>query len=315
MPRVLVTGATGLVGRVLCAQLSEAGYTVRAVLRGQAALAAVKECVVLGDITRPLDWSMALDTVELVVHAAARTHIAEQDTQGAAYLSADVFGARQLAAAAARRGVRRFVYVSSVKAMGEESGPGGFTASTVPAPVDRYGRAKLEAERAVCAAAEGSPMQVAVIRPPLVYGPGVQANFLKLLRWVDRERPLPFAAVHNRRSLISVWNLCHLVRCTLEHPHAAGTWLASDGEDLSTPELVRRLARALRRRARLLPVPTQFLALAGRLCGRQAQVQRLCGSLVVDTSPLRDLLGWSPLLTVDEGLTRTAAWYRAAGSG
>ena len=155
-------------------------------------------------------------------------------------------------------------------------------------------------------------MHAIVVRPPLVYGPGVRANFLRLLRWVDRERLLPFAAIHNRRSLVSVWTLCDLLVRLLDHPAAvSNTWLVSDGEDVSTPELVRRIAHAMGRRARLLSVPPAALRLAGGLLGKGAEVRRLCGSLTVDIGPTCEGLGWSPPLSMDEALARTVSWYRS----
>lgn len=316
MPRVLVTGATGLVGRVLCPRLAESGYTLRAALRSDtAAPSGVAERVVIGDITRPLDWSFALDNVDLVVHAAARTHIGRGDPNGLPDMAADVFASSQLAAAAARHGVRRFVYLSSIKANGEDSGSQPFSADSVPHPVDPYGRSKLQGEAAVREAAGKGRMEVVILRPPLIYGPGVQANFLRLMRWVDRERLLPLGAINNRRSLVSAWNLSALIVNLLEHPAAGGAvWLVSDGEDVSTPQLIRRLATAMGRRARLLSVPPQALRLCAALVGRGSDAARLCGSLAVDSSLARNVLGWVPALSLDEGLQRMATWYRRGAS-
>ena len=169
-------------------------------------------------------------------------------------------------------------------------------------------------ERYLQELAGSSAMRTVVVRAPLVYGPEVKGNFLRLLRWVDEARLLPLGAVQNRRSLVSVWTLCDLLVHLLEHPAAVNrTWMVSDGEDLSAPELVRRLAQALDRPARLLSIPPELLRLAGKLLGRGAEVQRLCDSLTVDIAPTRELLGWSPPLSVDEALARTVSWYRAAG--
>ncbi len=311
MSRVLVTGAHGLVGRTLCSRLEEAGFTVRAASRVNTAPACPVEQSVVGDITRPMDWSSALTGVQLVVHAAARTHIAPDDPDGQRLLEADVFATRQLAAAARHHGVSRFIYLSSIKVNGEDSGSNPFTADRTPRPVDPYGRSKLAGEIAVRDAAEGGVMEVAIVRPPLIYGPGVRANFLRLMRWIDREHLLPLGAVDNRRSLVSVWNLADLIVKLLAHPNAAGrVWLVSDCEDPSTPELIRRMATVLGRRARLLSVPLPVLRACARIAGRGAEVSRLTGSLVVDASPARELLNWHPAISLDEGLARTAAWYR-----
>jgi nucleoside-diphosphate-sugar epimerase len=174
---------------------------------------------------------------------------------------------------------------------------------------------KYEGEKFAMQVGEQSGMEVAIVRAPLMYGPGVKANFARLMRWVDQERPLPLGAVANRRSLLSVWNLCDLLGVLLTHPEAPGrVWMASDGEDVSTPELIRRLARAMNRHARLIPVPVGLLMAVGGAVGRRAEVLRLCGSLTVDLSSARDLLGWSPPTSLDEGLERTVAWYRNAGA-
>lgn len=313
MPRVLITGATGLVGRALCPQLAEAGYVVRAALRGNAELPlGIAERVIVGEICQSTEWGSALADVDLIVHAAARAHVPDDlaESQGL-YEAVNAHGTRQLAQAAAAAGVRRFVYLSSIKVHGDATGPRPYEATDLPNPADDYAISKLQGERYLQLAATGSSMEAVVVRPPLVYGPGVRANFLRLMHWVDREFPLPFGAICNRRSLVSVWNLNDLIVSLLTHPDAAGrAWLVRDGEDLSTPELVRRVARALGRRARLPRVPARLLRACGHLARRDAQLSRLTGSLVVDDSPARRLLEWRPMISLDEGLARTAAWYR-----
>jgi nucleoside-diphosphate-sugar epimerase len=313
MPRVLITGATGLVGRALCPLLAEAGYVLRAALRGDAELPlCIAERVIVGEICQTTEWGSALVDVDMIVHAAARAHVPDDppENQGL-YEAVNAHGTRQLAQAAASAGVRWFVYLSSIKVHGDATGQRPYEATDLPNPVDDYANAKLQGERYVQQAAAASSMEAVVVRPPLVYGPGVRANFLRLMHWVDREFPLPFGAICNRRSLVSVWNLNELIVSLLTHPDAAGrTWLVSDGEDLSTPELVRRIARALGRRAHLPRVPPRLLRACGHLARRDAELSRLTGSLVVDASPARRLLEWRPVVSVDEGLTRTAAWYR-----
>jgi nucleoside-diphosphate-sugar epimerase len=316
MTRVLVTGANGFVGSVLCPLLAERGYGVRVAIRGAARPPpAAMESVVIGDIGARTDWAEALAGVDMIVHLAARAHQQGDGPRDAArYLETNAYGTQRLAQQAAASGVRRFVYLSSVKVNGEETGARAFGGEDPPQPEDDYGRSKWQAEKLLAAVAGVSGMSCAVARSPLVYGPGVRANFLRLLQWVDRERPLPFASVRNRRSLVSAANLCDLLALLLEHPAAAGrVWMVADGTDVSTPELIRRLARLMGRRARLLPVPVPLLRLAGALVGRGPQARRLCGSLAVDVSQTRDLLQWSAPLSVDEGLARTVDWYRSRG--
>ena len=226
-----------------------------------------------------------------------------------AYLETNAYGTQCLAQAAANGGVRRFIHLSSIKVNGERTAGRAFRHDDVPAPEDAYGRSKLLAERALESVAAGREMSAVSVRSPLVYGPGVRANFLRLMTRVDRQLPLPLGAIHNQRSLISVWNLCDLLVKLASAPQFVGTCLASDGESVSTPDLIRRLARAMHRRALLIPIPVSVLRGAGRLAGREAEVMRLCDSLVVDVDRTFRALGWRPPLTTDAGLARTAQWY------
>jgi UDP-glucose 4-epimerase len=223
-------------------------------------------------------------------------------------------GTLQLARAAAHEGVRRFLYLSSIKVNGEGSCHRPYQPTDLPNPSDTYGKSKFRAESYLVDAAMGTGMQAAIVRPPLVYGPGVRANFLRLMLWVDRQWPLPFGAVNNRRSLVSVWNLCDLIRVLLvdERP-ASGVWLVSDGEDVSTPELVRRLGHAMHRAVRLPKVPVPLLQVCAAIAGRKQEFGSLCGSLRVDIAATRERLDWSPLLSMEEALARTAVWYRSRG--
>jgi nucleoside-diphosphate-sugar epimerase len=272
---------------------------------------AVAEKAMVGDILGTTDWSAALEEVDLVVHAAARAHVLhDSESSSNLYLTTNAQGTRHLAHAAASAGVRRFVYLSSIKVNGEETTGAAYTSSDEPRPQDAYGKSKWLGEQWLGEIAGKSGMEAVIIRSPLVYGPGVRANFLRLMRWVDRGWPLPVGAIRNQRSLVSIWNLCDLLRTVLTHPLAAGrTWLVSDGEDLSTPELIRRLGRAMNRRVRLLPVPSAVLEMCGVITGRRAEIARLCGSLVLDVSQTRSVLDWCPPLSVDEALARTVAWY------
>lgn len=309
---VLVTGATGFVGSVLCGALADAGYRVRAALRRPSPVP-VAETTVVGDIGAATSWHEALRGVTHVVHLAARVHMMHDTPENARlYTETNVRGTEVLAEAAARAGVARFVFLSSVKVNGEETSGRGYTAEDSPHPGDAYGISKWEAEQSLLALATRLP--VAIVRPPLVYGPGVRANFLRLLRWVDKGVPLPLGAVRNRRSLVSVWNLADLIIAAMELPTAVGrTWMVSDNHDLSTPDLIRGIASAMNRSARLLPVPPSLLVGLASLAGKGAEAHRLCGSLAVDISRTVADLGWSPRVSLDEGLGRTVRWYQTHG--
>ncbi len=208
--------------------------------------------------------------------------------------------------------VRRFIFLSSVKVHGEDSGGRTYGEEDALNPEDSYGRSKLEAERALTETAARNGMELAMIRPPLVYGPEVKANFLRLLGWIDAGVPLPLASVRNRRSLIYLGNLVDMIARCAEHPAARGPFLASDEETVSTPELVSRIARALGRSARLVRTPPVLLRVAGMIAGRRDEIRRLTGSLVVDSSRARRLLDWRPPYTLDAGLAETARWFRSA---
>jgi nucleoside-diphosphate-sugar epimerase len=312
MTRVLITGGTGFVGRVLCNQLSRAGYVVRAALRGDGASPdGVSEKALIGDIGSGTDWTAALVGVDWVIHLAARAHIIHDAPANAdLYIETNAHGTSRLAQAAADARVERFIYLSSIKVNGEETRGRAYTATDEPSPRDAYGMSKWLAEQAVAKVGTATGMPWVIVRSPLVYGPNVRANFLRLMRWVDREWPLPLGAIHNSRSLVSIWNLCDLLHQVSKHPAAPGNiWMVSDGEELSTPELIRRIGAAMDRRVRLLPVPASLLQLIGGLSGRKAEFARLCGSLAVDISLTRRELGWSPPVTVDEAIARTVEWY------
>jgi nucleoside-diphosphate-sugar epimerase len=315
--RVLVTGANGFIGRALVARLLEGGNTrVRALVRRPQPPVEGLESVVLPELSHAQDWLAALHGIDVVVHLAARVHVMrEQEADPlAAFRQANVGGTLALARAAVGHGVRRFVFISSIKVNGERTPAGRpFTAQDLPDPQDAYARSKLEAEEGLAQLSGGGhAMQLTVIRPPLVYGPGVGANFRALMRWLQRGIPLPLGAIHNRRSLLARANLIDLIRICLDHPAAANrTLLASDGEDLSTTELLRRLGAALGSPARLVPVPAAVVQGLAALAGRRAVAQRLCESLQVDGAATRALLDWQPPLRVDEGLAETAAAFRA----
>lgn len=306
--RVLVSGANGFVGGHVCQRLAEEGYRVRAAVR--AATVAAAEVAVIGDIGPRTDWSAALRGVDFVVHAAARVR---EDAAAASFEETNVRGTEALVAAAVAARVQRFVLLSTVKVNGERTRERAFGPDDPPAPRGKYALSKLGAEQALARLCPRSGMQYAIVRAPLVYGSGVGGNFLRLMRCVDRGYPIPLGAIRNRRSLVSVWNLADLVSRLLRECEPDRTWMVSDDEDLSAADLIRRLSSAMDRRARLVSVPQGLLRLAGLATGRDAEVGRLCDSLLVDISRTRALLNWKPPLDVAGGLARTAAWYAGRG--
>ncbi len=309
--KVLVTGASGFVGRSLCDALLRKGhseYSIVPAVRSPRGLPG--ECVV-GEIDGKTDWREALHGVHAVVHLAARVHVMNDRVADplTIFRSVNTEGTLHLARQCVAAGVRRFVFISSIKVNGEERAA-PYTEADTPAPEDAYAISKWEAEQGLRQIAAQTGLEVVILRLPLVYGPGVRANFLALLRAVARGIPLPLGAISNQRSLIYVGNLVDAILRCLEHPAAAGqTFLVSDGEAVSTPELVRCMAAALGRPARLVTLPVPLLWLATTLAKKSALVTRLAGSLSIDSSAIRRELSWTPPFTLDEGLRETAAWY------
>jgi len=311
---LLVTGASGFVGRALCGRLLAEGARVRGtLLAGEepAALLPGVEPAPVEPLAADTPWEQALAGVDTVLHLAARVHLMADGSLEplAEYRRVNTAGTRRLAEQAAQAGVRRLVFVSTVKVNGEESGE-PYTESSPPLPSDPYGVSKWEAEQALREIEAQGRLEVVVVRPTLVYGPGVRANFLNLVRTVQGGAPLPLGSLANRRSLLYLGNLTDALLTCARHPGAAGrTYLLSDGEDVSTPELLRLTACALGKKARLFPFPPRLMELAGRLTGKSAQLSRLTGSLTVDSSRIRAELGWRPPFTLREGLQATADWY------
>jgi nucleoside-diphosphate-sugar epimerase len=307
--RVLVSGANGFVGKALCAALTPQHQVFGITRQASGALPKNVSAVVWRGNTEALD---ELPEMDAVVHLAARVHVMNEHAEDplAEFRAVNVDTTRNLAQWAASRCVRRFIFMSSIKVNGEVTLPGQrFSAEDAPAPEDDYALSKFEAEQVLRRICEGSGMKFVVIRPPLVYGPNVKANFGALIRAVQRGLPLPLGAVtDNRRSLVGIDNLVDLLVTCLNHPAAAHqTFLVSDGEDLSTADLVRRLGRAMNRPARLIPVPSALLHLGAALLGRRDQAHRLLGNLQIDIAHTRTTLCWTPPVSVDDGLRYTVA--------
>jgi len=309
---VLITGANGFVGRALCAEVLRCGHSVRGALRqnnGRSALMEEVESVVVGTINATTDWTVALVDCAVVVHLAARVHVMNDKASDplAEFREVNTEGALNLARQAVLAGVKRFVFISTIKVNGEgREVP--YRETDAAAPEDAYAISKWEAEQGLWQIAADTGLEVVILRPPLVYGPGVKANFKRLLRTVARGWPLPLGAIRNRRSLLYLGNFVDAIRLCVEHPAAAGQiFLLDDGEAVSTPELINALARAMGQQARLLAVPVGVLKFVGALLGKHAAVARLTGSLYVDSSAIRTRLGWVPPFSMEAGLAATAA--------
>jgi UDP-glucose 4-epimerase len=298
---VAITGTTGFVGSALLPALSQHHQT-RAITRAE-----------FGDLLPTTDYSAALSHAEVVIHLAARVHIMHDTASNPleAFRRTNTAGTLNLARQAANAGVRRFIYLSSIKVNGETSKPDKpFTAADSHIPNDPYGLSKYEAEQGLFALAKQTGMEVVIIRPSLVYGPGVKANFLSMMQWLQKGLPLPFGAIHNQRSLVALDSLVDLITTCINHPNAANQiFMVSDGEDLSTTELLKRTATALGKPARLLPVPQSVLTTTLKLIGKENIARRLCDSLQVDITKTRELLDWQPIISIDQALAKTAQHF------
>lgn len=321
---ILVTGANGFIGQAICSRLRNESHDVTAVVRRSCDISDVHV------ITDDRSWIDALSTRDTVIHAAARAHVTHERVADSltAYREVNVEATRNLAKQAADAGVKRFIFLSSIKVNGERT----FTAPTSPdsgplptdegnlkeffsvndnaIPEDAYSISKWEAEQALHEVSANTGLNIIIIRPPLVYGPGVKGNFLSMLDWLSRGIPLPLGAIHNQRSLVGIDNLIDLIVTCIDHPAAANrTFLVSDDEDLSTTELLDRMSKALGKPARLFPVLASLIQLSLTLLGKQDVAQRLLGNLQIDISYTKEILGWAPPVSVDEGLCKTAKWY------
>ncbi len=310
MTKVLVTGASGFVGSFLCETLHTRDiYFVPAVRKTKS-----NDQIAVGELNAATKWGDVLAGCKVVVHLAARVHVMDDTSSNplAAFRAVNVDATLNLARQAVEHGVKRFVFVSSVKVNGEETTDNPFTAFDEPKPIDPYGKSKLEAEIALRELSRETGLEVIIIRPPLVYGPGVRGNFLRLMQIVRTGVPLPLGAIHNRRSMVALGNLVDLLIVCIHHPAAAGqTFMVSDEDDLSITELLHRLASAMGRRSLLLPVPAGILAGSASLLGKTAVASRLLSSLQVDIGYTKSTLGWKPIVTLQESLDKTVAYFLA----
>ncbi len=308
-----MTGANGLIGAALLEQLQRNLIPSKAALRTGCTKRLEGNCVEVGSIDSGTQWKPVLQDVETVVHLAARVHVMRDTAVNPMdeFRRVNVEGTLNLARKSADAGVRRLVFLSSIKVNGEETSTGKqFRPDDILAPMDAYSISKWEAEQGLLAIAKETGMEIVIIRPPLVYGPGVKGNFLSMMRWLAHGVPLPLGAINNRRSLVSLDNLVDLIMTCLDHPAAANqTFLVSDDKDVSTTELLQRIGNALDKPARLIPVPPKLLQWGANLFGKEDIAQRLLGNLQLDISKTKEYLGWTPPINIDVSLKKTAEWY------
>jgi UDP-4-keto-D-QuiNAc 4-reductase len=315
---VVVTGANGFIGQHLCRKLVESGRHVTACVREGADASVFSNLAPSLSLNRlpslgfKADLSQLFRNADVVLHLAGRAHVMQESAEEplAEFRRVNVEGTETLASIAAQTGVKRFIYLSSIKVNGEATNGRAFRADDLPGYCDPYGQSKWEAEERLCQIAKPTAMEWVIVRPPLVYGPQVPGNFRALMRCAFRGIPLPVGSLHNSRSLVSVYNLCDLLSLLIDHPAAANSrFLVSDAEDVSTPELVRRIAAGIRRPPRIIPCPEWLLRATGRALGKEAVIQRLCSSLVLDKRETSKVLGWHAPFSLDWGINRTAEWF------
>ncbi len=308
--KILVTGATGFVGKVLCAELIQHGYEVVAAMRTACAKPKNYEQVMVGSIDGSTKWTEALSKVDVVIHLAARVHVMSESAENslAEFRIVNVEGTLRLAQEAVNAGVKRFIFISSIGVNGNSTVFGRpFSVNDKPKPISTYAISKFEAEQGLIKLSENTCMESVIIRPPLVYGFGAPGNFKQLLHALKRQIPLPLGAINNKRSFVYVENLVSLILRCIDHPAAANQlFLVSDGDDLSTTELLSKCAVALDVKATLLPIPQSWLEAVAKLVGKKEMAQRLCGNLQVDISKACQLLEWTPPVSVTDGLKATA---------
>lgn len=317
MTRLLLTGGTGFIGTALSrAILNDGSYELCVSVRNSNKNVGVAPAHV-AELDADASWSQVLQGIDVVIHTAARVHVMQESSTDALleFRKVNVEGTLNLARQAMAAGVKRFVFLSSIKVNGEATTPGKpYTADDVPNPTDAYGISKMEAENALFELSKNSSMEVVVVRPVLVYGPGVKANFLNMIRWLDKGIPLPLGCINNKRSMVCLENLISLIMLCVRHPAAANqVFLVSDGKDLSTSQLARRILHALKKSNRLLPIPSRVLEFCASVLGRKDFSRRLCGTLQVDINKTRQLLNWEPKVTIDQALSKTVAHFLDEG--
>lgn len=310
---ILVTGPDGFVGTKVCAALLKKGHAVRGAQWEAKVLPEGCESVVVGNINGNTNWSTAFGNIHSVVHLAARVHVMKDASEDplSEFREVNVEGTRRLAEAAAAAGVQHFIFISSIKVNGESTRGQSFSEEDIPSPEDPYAISKWEAEKVLREIEVRTGMSVTILRPPLIYGPGVKANFAKLIRLVDQGIPLPLGSVDNRRSLLGLGNFADLICHCVEKDAAKGeTFVVSDGSDVSTSDLVRRISLAWKKKPRLVSLSPGLLRTVGRVTGKQAMIKRLTESLVIDSSKVRSVLRWKPPFSMEEELARTVAWCK-----
>ncbi|ATI02454.1 MULTISPECIES: SDR family oxidoreductase [Cycloclasticus] len=313
MSRVLVTGATGFIGRAVTERLLSSGHSVVAAVRQSSGILGLGVKVVeVGNTSAQTDWRQELNKVDVLIHCAGRAHIINEMVTDplAEFRQINTASTLNLAKQAAEVGVRRFVFISSIKVNGELTVKEAFCPDDIFVPTDPYGLSKYEAEQGLLALVKSTDMEVVIIRPTLVYGSGVKGNFASLLKWIESTVPLPFGAIDNKRSLVALENLVDFIIHCIDHPRAANEiFLISDGEDVSTTELIQKVSNAFGKKAFLLPIPVTWMRFVARVMGKTDVVNRLFGSLQVNSSKSRELLGWEPVITMDEQLKKTVKAY------
>ena len=311
--RVLVTGSNGFIGRNLCASLKKKGFIVRVAIRGNVRdVSGVDEYIQVGDINESTNWQQTLAGVDTVIHLAAHVHVMGDKAVESleAFRKVNVLGTERLARMAAEGGVKRLIFTSSVKVNGEGALQ-PYTENDRFALQDAYGVSKKEAEDSLVNIAAETGLQVVILRLPLVYGPGVKANFKNLIKIVDSGLPLPFKNINNRRSFIYLGNLVDAIFVCIQHPNAAGeTFLVSDGQDVSTSDLIKIIASAMNKKPVLFSLHPSILKTLSKIAGKAEELEKLTGSLLVDSSKIRNLLGWKPPFTLEEGIEETVKHYR-----